>query len=435
MTSRTAFLFPGQGAYVPGILGEWAEHFPTAARTLQTVDEIAAEHGLEPVTPLLLERGSPSLDELLSQRSDVVDLAIYATDAVAFELLSELGVRADVLVGHSFGEFAALSAAGAVSVVDVARLACLRIEAPRRVDPPEGGLVALSVSAGRAGHLVALLDEPHLCVAIDNGPDQSVLSGPASCLADVEKLAASLDIRATRLRARYAFHNPLMYEAADLFTRTASDVPLHEPRIPVFSPTLGRFVRSVTDVREVIHRNLVTPVHFYDALLTLFREGTRVFVETGARSALTKIVRASLPSAVSAVPLLPSRGRPLELLKELDAAGVPFAWPRDDDPATAPTTPARETVRPDPRTAAGPPDRSVLMAELVGMYAEELGFPEEMLTPDIDLEADLGVDSVKQIALFERVRRQYGLPELPSQRRIQATTLEELAGLVEELRP
>jgi acyl transferase domain-containing protein len=436
MKPHTAFMFPGQGAYLPGILGEWVEHFPAAGEILQTVDEVAEQHGMEPVSSLLLKRDAPSLDELLMRQSDAVDLAIYAVNAAAFEVLAGLGVRPDVVVGHSFGEFAALSAAGAISVVDVARLACLRVEAPRRVGPSEGGLVAVNVSADRARHLVALLDEPRLCVAIDNGPDQSVLSGPTSSLAEAEKLAAALDIQATRLRARYAFHNPLMYEAADLFTRTASDVPLNEPRTRVFSPTLGRFVGSAADVREVVHRNLVTPVHFYDGLLALFREGVRVFVEAGARQALTRIVRASLPPAAVAVSLMPSRGRPEELLKELGAAGLVFQWPPAEDPAAAEpaAAAAAEAKSTAPERATGVPDRKVLMDELAEMYAEDLGFPVEMLTPDIDLEADLGVDSVKQIALFERVRRQYELPDLPSQRRIQATTLEQLAHLVEDLR-
>ncbi|MBT2385285.1 acyltransferase domain-containing protein [Streptomyces sp. ISL-11] len=438
MEPSTALLFPGQGAYLPGVLGEWVHHFPSAAVALETVDDVAAQYDHGPVSPLLLKRDAPPLDELLVQNGDVVDLAIYAINAAAFEILVQLGVRADLLVGHSFGEFAALSAAGTISVADVTRLACLRVEAPRRVEPVEGGLVALNMSAGRARHLVAVLDEPRLCVAIDNGPDQSVLSGPASSLAEVEKVAAGLDIRTTRLKARYAFHNPLMYPAADLFVKASADVVLNEPRVPVFSPTLGRFVRSAADAREVINRNMVTPVHFYDGLLTLFRDGIRVFIEVGARQALSRIVHSSLPSSAIAVPLLPTRGGPDETLKGLSAAGISVQWPpsevaagaafADQSFATRAEAPAQEEKEEEL------PDGSRLIDELTKVYADDLGFPVEMLTPDIDLEADLGVDSLKQIALFERVRQLYGLPELPPQQRLQATTLEQLAGIVEDMR-
>jgi [acyl-carrier-protein] S-malonyltransferase len=438
MTSRLAVLFPGQGAYLPGVLADRAQHFPQAVETLETIDAVAAEHGFEPVTPLVLERDALALDELLTKNSDQLDLAIYAINAAGFEVLSGLGLRADVLVGHSFGEFAALSAAGAVSVADVTRMACTRTEAFRRADPAEGGLLALDTPAWRTEHLVGLLDDPGLRLAIDNGPGQTVVSGPLASLRAAETVATGLGFRATRLRARYAFHNPVLHLAADIFRDSTADVRPAEPRVPVFSPVLGRYVRTVADVREVIARNMVAPVHFFDALLSLFRSGTTAFIEAGARQALTGIVRSSLPASARALPLLPSRGDVESITAALDEAGFPTSWsppPTRPDPDEAVVPEARES----PQAAAAtdedsPPARADVLAELAGMYAEDLGFPVEMLSFDIDLEADLGVDSTKQLALFERVRKQYGLADPPAERRVRATTLEKIAELVEEQR-
>nr|BFD81222.1 hypothetical protein StreXyl84_06230 [Streptomyces sp. Xyl84] len=436
MSLRTAVLFPGQGAYLPGVLAERASHVPKAAQALEAIDEVVTAQGHEPVTPLVMDRDAPSLQDLLEHDSDRLDLAIYATNAVAAELLVAVGVRADVLVGHSFGEFAALSAAGAVSVADVARMACARIEAFRRAAPEEGGLVALDVPAWRADHLVGALDEPGLRTAIDNGPAQTVVSGPAASLEKVEKIAMDLGIRATRLRARYAFHNPLLHDAADHFRQSTADVAVGTPRVAVFSPVLGRYVSSAAAAREVVERNMIAPVPFYDALLTLFRQGARVFIEAGARQALTGIVRSSLPPAVTAVPLLASRGDMEAVVAPLGAAGVQARW-RSGTGRTAHEDQVAD--RPQDDTAPAADDatdggRAGLLAELTTLYADDLGFPAEMLTGEVDLEADLGVDSAKQIALFERVRRQYGLPAVPGERRNEATTLERIADLVEELR-
>ncbi|NEY30825.1 acyltransferase domain-containing protein [Streptomyces sp. PRKS01-65] len=433
MSVRTVILFPGQGAYLPGVLAERVKHVPKAAQTLEAIDEVVTAHGHRPVGPLLLERDAPSLQDLLADDGDRLDLAIYATNAVAAELLAGVGVRGDVLMGHSFGEFAALSAAGAVSPADVARMACARIEAFHRAAPPAGGLVALDLPAWRAGHLVGVLDEPGLRAAIDNGPDQTVVSGPLEALEKVEKTAADLGVRATRLRAGYAFHNPLLSDAADLFREAVADVPVGAPRAAVFSPGLGRYVSSAEDAREVVERNMTAPVPFYDALLTLFRQGARVFLEAGARQALTGIVRSCLPSAAIAVPLLPSRGDLDAVIGSLREAGVGARV--EPDGRRLPEGTAHGPAEPAPTAGdAEPGDRSRLLAELAALYAEDLGFPVEMLTADIDLEADLGVDSAKQTALLERVRRQYGLPALPGRRRTEATTLESIAELVEELR-
>ncbi|MGC5341269.1 acyltransferase domain-containing protein [Streptomyces sp. DT171] len=434
MTSHVAVLFPGQGAYLPGVLADRARHFPRAAEALETIDAVAAEHGSEPVTPLVLERDAAPLDDLLTKNSDQLDLAIYAVNAVGFEMLAGLGLRADVLVGHSFGEFAALSAAGAVSVADVTRMACARTEAFHRADPAEGGLVALDVPARRAEHLVGLLDDPELRLAIDNGPGQTVVSGPLESLRVAQEVATGLGFRATRLRARYAFHNPALHLAADIFREATAEIPLAEPRVPVFSPVLGRHVRTVADVREVIVRNMVAPVRFYDALLSLFRAGTTTFVEAGARQALTGIVRSSLPSSARALPLLPSRGGMESITASLDEAGFTVSW----SPPPAGPGPAEEPVTHEPRTEPPEqdalPGRAEVLTELADLYAEDLGFPVEMLTPDMDLEADLGVDSAKQLALFQRVRKQYGLAEPPAERRVRATTLDRIADLVEEQR-
>ncbi|GAA4814092.1 acyltransferase domain-containing protein [Streptomyces ziwulingensis] len=434
MSVRTAILFPGQGAYLPGVLAERANRFPRAVEVLETIDEVVTARGHEPVSALLLDRDAPSLQDLLEGDSDRLDLAIYATNAVAAELLAGLGVRADVLMGHSFGEFAALSAAGAISVADVASMACARIEAFRRAAPEEGGLVALDIAAWRADHLVGLLDEPGLRTAIDNGPGQTVLSGPLPSLKTVEKTATELGIRATRLRAGYAFHNPLLNDAADLFRQATADVVISAPRTPVFSPILGRHVVGAEDAREVVERNMIAPVPFYDALLTLFRQGTRLFVEAGARQALSGIVRSSLPTAAVAVPLLPSRGDLDGIAAALDEAGVRTRWQPDDHHAPGEAADPPET---EPALAAEDAQsggRPELLGELAALYADDLGFPAEMLTADIDLEADLGVDSAKQTALFERVRRQYRLPDVQGERRAEATTLERIAELVEELR-
>ncbi|MEU4448254.1 acyltransferase domain-containing protein [Actinosynnema sp. NPDC050801] len=438
MTPRLAVLFPGQGAYLPGILADRARHFPKAVETLETIDAVAAEHGFEPVAPLVLEREAAPLDELLTKNSDQLDLAIYAINAAGFEVLSGLGLRADVLVGHSFGEFAALSAAGAVSVADVARMACTRTEAFRRSDPAEGGLLALDAPAWRTEHLVGLLDDPGLRLAIDNGPGQTVVSGPLESLRAAEAVATGLGLRATRLRAKYAFHNPVLNLAADIFRESTADVRPAEPRVPVFSPILGRHVRTVADVREVIARNMVAPVRFYDALLSLFRSGTTAFIEVGARQALTGIVRSSLPTSARALPLLPSRGDVESITAALDDAGFPVtrrplpAGPGPDEAGAPDAQGSPQAVVPADRES--PPTRADVLAELADMYAEDLGFPVEMLSSDIDLEADLGVDSAKQLALFQRVREQYGLAEPPAERRVRATTLEKIAELVAEQR-
>ncbi|MEC4017087.1 acyltransferase domain-containing protein [Streptomyces sp. H27-D2] len=438
MTTRTAFLFPGQGAYIPGVLSKRIDQFPSARTLLDTVDETAAEYGHEAISPLLLEPDAASVDELLEQRPEALDLAIYAIDAAAYEILVGLGVRADVLVGHSFGELAALTSAKAVSVSDATRIVCERSAAFRQAELPESGMVALGLGARRAQHLVGLLDDSQLCLAVDNGPAQSVVSGPAESLQEVARLASAVGVRATRLRAGHAFHNPLLYGVTDVFSQATAQLPLHAPRVPVFSATLSRYLRTSADVRELVERHMVQPVHFYAGLLTLFQDGVRVFVEAGARQALAGLVRESLPSSARVTSLLPSRGSAEKLVEALRSADIHVnGLPAPEEPQSAPIpvppiATAADHVRPRENAL---PDHPQLMAELAEIYAEQLGFPAELLTADIDLEAELGVDSLKQLAVFEHALRHYELSEPAPDRRVVATTLAQVSEVLQELSP
>ncbi|MEU1054231.1 phosphopantetheine-binding protein [Streptomyces sp. NPDC005876] len=123
-----------------------------------------------------------------------------------------------------------------------------------------------------------------------------------------------------------------------------------------------------------------------------------------------------------------------DVIASLTGAGFPVSW----DPSSADAVQDDAGTDADERSAPPaqqePPGHGDVLAELADLYAQDLGFPAEMLTPDIDLEADLGVDSLKQLAPFQRVREQYGLAEPPAERRVRATTLGRIAELVEEHR-
>jgi acyl transferase domain-containing protein len=118
MTGRLSFLFPGQGSYLPGVL-VGVPGSSAVRRTLVAVDAVAIEYGHEQVSPLVLDPAAPDLDTLLVDDPDQIQLAVYASSiALAVLLADEHDVRPDVVFGHGFGEVAALTAAGAVSIAE-----------------------------------------------------------------------------------------------------------------------------------------------------------------------------------------------------------------------------------------------------------------------------------------------------------------------------
>ncbi|MFI6995956.1 acyltransferase domain-containing protein [Nocardia sp. NPDC050175] len=433
MSARTAFMFPGQGSYIPGVLAHVINEFPSARKTLEQIAEVCDEHGRAAAPRLLLDPDAASLDDLVAEQSPDLDVALFSSGIVTYRILVEAGLHADVVVGHSLGEVSAFTAAGALTVRDATRLVLARTTALRDISSPDGGMVALAVGSPRARNLTGFIDEPSAVVAVDNGPDQCVVSGLTTALAMVEQVAAAAGIRATRLRAAQPFHNRLLRDAAEAFARAVNDIPVAEPRIPVYSPVLGRYVRSAEDIHSWMARHLTQPVLFYDGLLRLYREGVRHYVESGGRDTLTSMVAACLPAAADTVAPLRQRCSAAEFRQAVssgDAVPAPAAE-HVAEPVAEATNGSAPTSTDAPAALPAPDE---LFAQIREIYADALGYPVDLLEADVDLEADLGIDSIKQIEAFRLARQRFGLPEPPAAVRVTSfSTLTELAELLRRL--
>jgi [acyl-carrier-protein] S-malonyltransferase len=303
MTARLAFLFPGQGSYVPGLFGKLADRCPVVTDTLSAVDGAVARLGHGPVSPALLSSGAPTLQQLADSQPTTLHLAIFAASVVTFRLLTECGVRPDVLLGHSFGDLIALTVSGAWSLDDGIRLVVLGDEALRGPATPRGGMVALDCGARRAGDLLAAVGERHLGVAADNSPDQVVVSGPHAELARLGRVAAAFGVSATRLRVPHPFHNRILAGTAKKFTTEVAAIRRRPPRLRVYSSILGRYVTGTADVDRIVTGHLTTPVRFLDAVRRVNADGVGEFVECGPKGTLTRLVSGTLPGVGVTAPL------------------------------------------------------------------------------------------------------------------------------------
>ena len=420
-TSRSSavYLFPGQGAYLDSVFAELGGWRSELGEVFDQIDAVLRETGLrDPISPQLFARRPPSLEDLVRDDPDLLQLALFGTSAaVGSVLLAEVG-RPSVLVGHSLGEIAALTAAGALSVRDGAFIVAQRNAALRTAGHP-GGMLALGVNARRASALVELMGDPGVAVAAENSPRQTVVSGSEDQLLLAADVAGRMGISATRLHSPYPFHSPLMAEASEVFERAIRGVRQAPLRVPVYSPISGRCYHDGDDLPSVLASHLTLPVRFLDAMRHVHGDGADVFVECGARNALSGLVAKSLPE-VATVPCLtgpspvdslrgalswltgaeseqPARsGSRADSGSRTDSGSRADSGPRSDSPA-------------EPRSSGA--DRAGVLEDLRALYAEAVEYPVEVFTEDVDLEADLGVDSVKQTELLARVAQRYGMPE------------------------
>ncbi|GAQ51054.1 acyltransferase domain-containing protein [Streptomyces sp. LBUM 1476] len=420
MIQRTAVMFPGQGAYLPGALADLV-HVDGVDEVLKEVDEAVAGS----VREVLTDHAAPTADTLLQNDPERLHLALYAGSLAVWRLLSgPLGVRHDVLFGHSVGELTALVAAGAIGVADGARLLAARDTAFRTVPPPPGGMFAVRLGADRLGSLVRGCALPRTHIAADNAPRQAVVSGPDDELAVLASVLDTLGVDRFRLRSAYPFHSPLLSQVTAHFRSAVEEVRISAPVLPVYSPTDGGYHRDADSVRAAIVRHLTQPVYFRQALAALYGDGVERFVECGPKSILADLVAENLPGAEAVAPLRTRRG--LDAMRAALGGTGPVTVP----PARQPAVPAPAPESPEPVLPSSP----VLLKELQQLYADALEYPLDVLTADADLEADLAVDSVRQIELFSRALDRYGLPRPEARLRVTSyPTLSQVARLLGEI--
>jgi [acyl-carrier-protein] S-malonyltransferase len=277
-----AALFPGQGSLSGGAGTTWRE-----SRHWEVIERISAAARID-VADLLLNASDADV-----VRTDRAQIATFALSIVGYLEVLDLGVRPRYLLGHSLGEFSALVAAGLLSLEDGARLIGVRGAAmARAAAATEGSMLAL-MGGGDAARQV-LADLADVWVANINGTGQIVVSGTRTGLDDL--LAHYRELgwrRATPLAVGGAFHSPLMQPAQAELDRALTHVQWGVTEAVPIANVDGQVHTSADEWRDLLSRQLTSPVEFLDATLA-FPATVTTTIEmppSGVLTGLTKRIR------------------------------------------------------------------------------------------------------------------------------------------------
>ena len=257
LRSKLVGLFPGQGSIAPAAGAPWraSPHWHLVAR-ISEVTGVDVEH-------LLL-----FADEADVIRTDNAQLATFALSLVAFHALVEEGVRPGVHLGHSLGEFSALTAAGVLSLEDGARLIAARGAAMARAAREQAGSM-VALMGGDDDARRALEGLADLWVANINGTGQIVVSGTRASLDGLLERHRELGWRrATPLPVGGAFHSPLMASAQGDLDAALARVTFHESEVVVVA-NVDASAHRADEWSTLLSRQLTEPVDFLGATLAL----------------------------------------------------------------------------------------------------------------------------------------------------------------------
>lgn len=283
-----AVVFPGQGSQAPGMGKALFEASPGVFA------EVSQAIGLD-VASLCIEA-----DEDTLRQTQNAQIALYTVGVAAFRSLlaadPNLPVRA--AAGHSVGEYAALAAAGNMSIAEGARLVAKRGETMASAGKERPGTMAAVLGLERPIVEAACRQTNGGCVlANDNCPGQLVISGDVASVAAVgEALKAAGAKRVMPLNVSGAFHSPLMEAPAKVMGEALRTAAFSKGAIPVYSNVTAM---PGEDWPNLLEEQLKSPVRWTETVQNMVADGIDIFLECGHGSVLGGLIRRISPSAVA----------------------------------------------------------------------------------------------------------------------------------------
>ena len=299
--ARVAFAYTGQGSQWAGMGQGLYESEPAARAVLDRCEAV-----------VLQERGASLLEVMFGRAGGEGELgdtaweqpALYALQCALTALWSGVGVRPDVVVGHSIGEIAAAQAAGVFSLEDGMRFAAKRGALMSRME--EGGMAAVFAPAERVASAVeevnAASSGPGLSISGYNGAHQ-VVSGPVAGIEAISKRYELEGVRVRRLNTTRAFHSVLVEPILDELEASLDGVAVQPPSLSVVSNLTGRAVEP-GQVQDGAYwrRHAREPVAFARGVKTMADLGVDAVLEIGPRSVLAPMAASSWPQSPQATP-------------------------------------------------------------------------------------------------------------------------------------
>jgi [acyl-carrier-protein] S-malonyltransferase len=257
----------------------------------------AAEERLPGVALRRLMTEGPA-EELTSTQN--AQPAILFVSLALLRLLEAEGVRANAVAGHSLGEFAGLVAAGGLDPLDALQTVHGRGQAMVATAPAGGAMAAVLGLEDQV--LERVLGEhggDHAVVAANyNAPGQVVVSGTAAGLASITPFLLRAGARRiVPLEVSAAFHSPQMARAAEAFRTVWDRVALKSLSLPQVFNVDAQVHSDAAQIRELMLRQLTSPVRWSGCVRNLWELGVRTFVEVGPRRTLTGLVKKIQPEA------------------------------------------------------------------------------------------------------------------------------------------
>ena len=285
--SKTAFLFPGQGAQKTGMGQDFYEKFPSAREIFDQASQWL----------------SLDMKALCFEKNDRLNLTEYTqaalvTTCLAMEkVVEEYGLRPDVTAGLSLGEYCAIAVSGGMSVQDAITTVRKRgILMEQAVPAGEGSMAA--VMGLDADKIQAVLGGMKAEIANYNCPGQIVITGPKAAVEEASvKLKEAGARRVLPLTVSGPFHSSMLQNAGKELEKELSKVEFSSLKIPYVTNVTAQYVTDFKETKDLLAKQISSSVRWQQSVERMLEDGVDTFVEIGPGKTLTGFMKKIAPDA------------------------------------------------------------------------------------------------------------------------------------------
>ena len=412
------FLFPGHGTHSSTMFDTYLKGSSSAGKLIEMADEVVNERCGFRLTDAV--RGNARFP---IEHPCVTQPAIFTAALGGALMAEECSLHPSLLVGHSLGEYAALVCSGVLTAETGLRMVIDRAECVADIPQDRrGAMLAVLLDEDTQIAVVRRAVATHasrgpISVGVINSPRQVVVSGEHELVISCREELKRSGVSSTLLPIGVGFHSAVLAEAVAPFEERLKQYSWTAPMTPVVSSVFGGYVDSdsLEALPSLLAAQLITQFDFRNSLKVAQDAGVDMYLDCGPRSVLSKLVSSQTNLGDVSVTHLDYGPAHADRTRDVLTA---LSWVRSG--SVAPTdvevvdaqgevfeAPGSGVVE-ETRDGAGV-DMDAVCTALREAFAERTGYPLELIEADLDLEADLGIDSVKRVEVVGHVGEVLGV--------------------------
>ena len=285
MSKKIAFLFPGQGAQYINMGKSLYENINECKEIFDKGEEIIEM----PIKDIIFDGSEETLKSTKYNQPAILLTSLACQKALELE-----GIEADYVAGLSLGEYSGLVYSGIVSFEDGVKLVKSRATImDEGIEEGVGSMAAvMKLSKEKVDTLLKEASKFGVVEAANyNCPGQVVITGEVDAIRESVSIAKALGGLCIPLKVSGPFHSSLYEEASFKYYESIKDVEINEPKKVMYSNVLGKPYSKQDDIRDLLRKQIMSPVLFEDSINHMLDQGIDTFIELGPGKTLSGFVK------------------------------------------------------------------------------------------------------------------------------------------------